>query len=285
LKPRDVKPASAAGALSLAPDLTLSRMGFGAMRLAGPGVSGPPRDRREAIAVLRTAVELGITHIDTSDYYGPFVVNQLIAEALHPYPAELRIVTKVGYRHSDDGSWNVAASGPDLVRAVHENLDHLRLDALDVVNLRVGGPGASVAEPLGALIQLQQQGLIRHLGVSNVSLQQLEEARAMTSIVCVQNLYNLESREDDSLVDLCGRDGIGFTPYLPLGAASLLRSEPVRRAAATVDASPAQVALAWLLQRSDTILLIPGTSSVAHLRQNVAAAGLRLPAAVVAALE
>ena len=277
--------ATAAGTLSLVPSLTLSRMGLGAMQLAGPGVWGPPRDRHEAVAVLRTAVELGITHIDTSDYYGPFVVNELIAEALHPYPADLHLVTKVGNRRGRDGSWPAAVSRDELVRAVHDNLKHLRTDALDVVNLRLSDNRARVAEPLAVLVDLQQKGLIRHLGVSNVSAEQLSEARAITPIVCVQNLYNLGRRDDDELVDLCEQEGIAFTPFFPLGGSSLMRSPVLRRVATRIGASPAQVALAWLLQRSSTILLIPGTSSVEHLRANVGAAAIRLPTSVVSELD
>jgi len=269
------------GRLILADDLTLSRMGYGAMQLAGPGVFGPPKDRAQAIAVLRTAIDLGVTHIDTSDFYGPTTVNELIKEALHPYPADLHIVTKVGARRGADGSWSVALSADDLARAVHDNLAHLGLDVLDVVNLRVsaGGPpnDESLAEPFTALADLRRQGLIRHLGVSNVSAAQLTEARSIAPVVTVQNLYNLAQRQDDALVERCAREGIAFAPFFPLGGFSPLQSEALDRVAARLDTSAQQVALAWLLQRSPAMALIPGTSSVAHLRENVAAAALVLP--------
>lgn len=269
------------GSLTLADDLTLSRMGYGAMQLAGPGVFGPPKDRAGAIAVLRTAIDLGVTHIDTSDFYGPTTVNELIKEALHPYPADLRIVTKVGARRGADASWSASLSPDDLTRAVHENLTHLGLDVLDVVNLRVGAgrdpSDESLAEPFTALAELRRQGLIRHLGVSNVSAAQLGEAQSIAPVVTVQNLYNLAQRQDDDLVDRCARDGIAFVPFFPLGGFSPLQSESLDRVAARLDASAQQVALAWLLQRSPTMALIPGTSSVAHLRENVAAAALALP--------
>jgi pyridoxine 4-dehydrogenase len=270
------------GSLKLAGDLTLSRMGYGAMQLAGPGAWGPPRDREEAIAVLREAVELGITHIDTSDYYGPYTVNEIIREALHPYPDDLRIVTKVGARRAPDKSWPAALSREELITAVHENLERLGLDALDVVNLRVGGmtdpnPG-SIAEPFTVLAELRQQGLIRHLGVSCVSPEQLAEARSIAPVVAVQNFYNLAHRADDGLVDLCAREGIAYTPFFPLGGFTPLQSGVLDGVAARLGATPFQVALAWLLHRSPTVLLIPGTSSVAHLRENVAGAGIELPA-------
>ena len=277
------------GSLRLTDDLTLSRMGYGTMQLAGPGVWGPPRDRGEAIAVLREAVERGMTHIDTSDYYGPHIVNELIREALHPYPKGLHIVTKVGARRAPDKSWPVALSGEELTSAVHDNLEHLRLDSLDVVNLRIGGfdrptPG-SIAEPFTVLAELQQQGLIRHLGVSNVSAQQLTEARSIAPVVCVQNNYNVASRYDSELVDRCAREGIAYTPFFPLGGFTPLQSAGLDTVAARLGASPRQVALAWLLQHSPTILLIPGTSSVAHLRENIAAAHIELPADVVKELD
>jgi pyridoxine 4-dehydrogenase len=272
------------GNLKLADDLILSRMGYGAMQLAGPGVFRPPKDRAQAIAVLRAAIDLGVTHIDTSDFYGPTIVNELIKEALHPYPADLRIVTKVGARRGADGSWNPALSPDDLTRAVHENLAHLGLDVLDVVNLRVGGVGqghtaddASLAAPFTALAELRQQGLIRHLGVSNVSAAQLSEARSIAPVVTVQNLYNLANRQDDDLVERCAREGIAFAPFFPLGGFSPLQFDVLDRVATRLDASAQQVALAWLLQRSSTMALIPGTSSVAHLRENIAAAALALP--------
>jgi aryl-alcohol dehydrogenase-like predicted oxidoreductase len=257
-------------------------MGYGTMQLAGPGVWGPPHDPVEAVAVLREAVERGITHMDTSDYYGPHIVNELIREALHPYPPQLRIVTKVGARRGPDKSWPVALSREELTSAVHDNLEHLRLDSLDVVNLRVGGldrptPG-SIAEPFTVLAELQQQGLIRHLGVSNVSAQQLTEARSIAPVVCVQNNYNVASRYDNELVDRCAQEGIAYTPFFPLGGFTPMQSAVLDAVAARLGASPRQVALAWLLQHSPTILLIPGTSSLAHLRENIAAANIELPA-------
>lgn len=277
------------GSLRLTDDLTLSRMGYGTMQLTGPGVWGPPRDRGEAIAVLREAVERGITHIDTSDYYGPHIVNELIREALHPYPKDLHIVTKVGARRAPDKSWPVALSREELTSAVHDNLEHLRLDSLDVVNLRIGGFDrptlGSIAEPFTVLAELQQQGLIRHLGVSNVSAQQLTEARSIAPVVCVQNNYNVASRYDNELVDRCAREGIAYTPFFPLGGFTPLQSAGLDTVAARLGASPRQVALAWLLQHSPTILLIPGTSSVAHLRENIAAANIELPADAVNELD
>jgi pyridoxine 4-dehydrogenase len=267
-----------AGTLTVADDLTLSRMGYGAMQLAGPGVMGPPRDRDEAIAVLREAVDLGVTHIDTSDFYGPGTVNAVIREALHPYPADLHLATKIGFRRGDDGSWNPAASRDDLVAAVHDNLDHLGLDVLDLVNLRVADdPDASVAERFGVLAELRQQGLVRHLGLSNVSAAQLAEARTIAPVVAVQNHYNLVHRADDALVDLCAGAGIAFVPFFPLGGFTPLQSASLDRAAAEIGATPQQVALAWRLARSPTMLVIPGTSSRAHLRENVAAARVTLP--------
>jgi pyridoxine 4-dehydrogenase len=278
------------GTLQLADDLVVTRMGYGAMQLAGPGVWGPPRDHDEAVAVLRRVVELGLTHIDTSDYYGPHTVNAVIREALHPYPDDLVLVTKVGARREADKSWPAALSREELTQAVHDNLDHLGVEAIDVVNLRVAGPDgrpgtASIAEPYGVLADLQQQGLIRHLGVSNITLGQLEEARSIAPVVCVQNHYNLAHREDDDIVDLCAREGIGFTSFFPLGGFSPLQSGALDAVAQTIGATPLQVALAWLLQRSPTSLLIPGTSSVEHLEQNVAAATLELPSDLVAELD
>ena len=274
---------------TLAGDLTLTRVGYGAMQLAGPGVWGPPRDRAEAVAVLRTAVELGVTHIDTSDFYGPHTVNEVIREALYPYPEDLRLVTKVGARRAPDRSWPPALSRRELTDAVHDNLKNLGLDALDVVNLRVGGverptPG-SIAEPFGVLADLREQGLIKHLGVSGVNADQLTEAQAIAPVVTVQNLYNLARREDDALVDRCAREGIAYVPFFPLGGFSPLQSSALDAVAARLGASAQQVALAWLLQRSLSILLIPGTSSVAHLRENLAAADLVLPADAVAELD
>jgi len=269
------------GNLKLAEDLTVSRVGFGAMQLAGPEVWGPPKDRDQAIAVLREAVDLGITHIDTSDYYGPYVVNELIREALHPYPDQLHIATKVGARRDPDKSWPRALSRQELITAVHENLERLGLEALDIVNLRVGGlfepTAGSIAEPFSVLAELQHQGLIRHLGVSVVSPEQLTEAQSIAPVVCVQNFYNLANRADDELVDRCAREGIGYTPFFPLGGFNPLQSDTLDRVASRLGAAPFQIALAWLLHRSPTTLLIPGTSSLAHLRENVEGAGIELP--------
>ena len=281
--------ATPGGSLTLADGLELSRMGYGAMQLAGPGVWGPPRDRAEAVAVLREAVELGITHIDTSDFYGPFTVNEVIREALHPYPETLRIVTKVGARRAPDRSWPTALAPDELRTAVRENLDHLGLDALDVVNLRVGAPEGpapgSLAEPFAVLAELREQGLIRHLGVSSVSAEQLKEAQSIAPVVCVQNYYNVAHRDDEALVDQCAEEGIAYVPFFPLGGFSPLQSGVLDDVAARLGATPRQVALAWLLRRSPSILLIPGTSSVAHLRENVAAVGLDLPAGAVEELD
>lgn len=278
-------PSIAGGTLKLADDLTISRMGYGAMQLAGPGVFGPPRDRSEAIAVLREAINLGVTHIDTSDYYGPFVVNEIIKEALFPYPANLCIVTKVGARRGDDASWIPDLSRQGLTDAVHDNINRLGVDALDVVNLRVGGLGIPTDEPLGeqfsVLAELQGQGLIRHLGVSNVTTGQLSEVQAIAPVVTVQNAFNVVNRHDDELVERCVRENIAFTPFFPLGGFTPLQSNVLERVATRVEASPQQVALAWLLQHSPAIALIPGTSSVAHLRENVDAASLVLPSDAV----
>ncbi|MFG2342482.1 oxidoreductase [Streptomyces phaeochromogenes] len=278
------------GTLTLADDLTITRMGYGAMQLAGPNVFGPPKDRDEAVAVLREAVERGITHIDTSDFYGPVVVNEIIKEALHPYPADLRIVTKVGARRGDDGSWIMSRDPEDLKAQVHENLQHLGVDALDVVNLRVGSNvGETDEEPLsdqfGALAELRKEGLIRHLGVSAVSDAQLTEAQAIAPVVTVQNLYNLANRQDDALVERCAAENIAFAAFFPLGGFSPLQSRTLTDVAARLDALPQQVALAWLLQRSATTVLIPGTSSRAHLRDNIAAAELVLPDHEIAELD
>jgi pyridoxine 4-dehydrogenase len=276
------------GSLTLADDLTLSRMGYGAMQLAGPGVFGPPRDRGEAVRVLREAVELGITHIDTSDFYGPVVVNEIIREALYPYPAGLRIVTKVGARRGPDGSWRPSLAPGDLRAQVRENLAHLDLDTLDVVNLRL--PEArqhdeTLDERFGTLAELRKEGLIRHLGLSNASAAQLTRAQAIAPVVTVQNLYNVAARQDDAVVDRCAKENIAYAPFFPLGGFSPLQSRILEDVATRLGASPHQVALAWLLQRSPTIVLIPGTSSVAHLRENVAAADLVLPAGAVAELD
>lgn len=270
-------------------DLDLTRVGYGAMQLAGPGVFGPPKDRAEALAVLRTVADLGITHIDTSDFYGPYVTNELIREALAPYPDGLHIVTKVGSRRDDQGHWLHAREPAELADQVRDNLRHLGLDALDVVNLRMGGvegpePG-SIGRQFEALAALQQQGLIRHLGLSTVTAGQLAEAQAIAPVVCVQNLYNIARREDDDLVELTARQGIAYVPYFPLGGFTPLQSDALERIAKELGATPMAVALAWLLQRSPNILLIPGTSTVAHLRENVASASLRLPARTVAELD
>jgi aryl-alcohol dehydrogenase-like predicted oxidoreductase len=264
----------------MAQDLTVTRMGYGAMQLAGPRVFGPPADRDAAVAVLREAVELGITHIDTSDYYGPNVTNQIIKEALHPYPDEVHIVTKVGALRDAEGGWLQALAPEQLRQAVYDNLSNLGLDTLDVVNLRVGGldsptPG-SIAKPLTALAQLQQEGLIKHLGISTVSAEQVAEAQSIAPIVCVQNFYNLAHRVDDALIDSLAAQGIAYVPYFPLGGFSPLQSDTLHSVAARLDAMPMAVALAWLLHRSPNILLIPGTSSVAHLRENVTGAALTL---------
>jgi len=270
-------------------DFELTRVGYGAMQLAGPHVFGPPKDRDEAIRVLRTAVEMGINHIDTSDYYGPYVTNEIIREALSPYPDDLHLVTKVGARRDEQGGWPSARSPEELRQQVHDNLDHLGLDALDVVNLRMGGmqgaePG-SIAEQFTALAELREQGLIKNLGLSTVNADQLAEAQAIAPVVCIQNMYNIAQRGDDDLVDLTARQGIAFTPYFPLGGFSPLQSGELEAVAKRLDATPLAVALAWLLHRSPNILLIPGTSSVAHLRDNVAGAGLELPDDVLAELD
>jgi pyridoxine 4-dehydrogenase len=270
-------------------DLDLSRVGYGAMQLAGPGVFGPPPDRDAAVAVLREVVSLGITHIDTADFYGPFVTNELIRTALAPYPDDLHIVTKVGALRDENGGWRHARS-PEALRAqVHDNLRHLGLEALDVVNLRLGaveGPEPGTLAPqFEALAELQQQGLIRHLGLSTVTADQLAEAQSIAPVVCVQNLYNIARREDDPLVQSTARQGIAYVPYFPLGGFSPLQSGTLERVAKELSATPMTVALAWLLQRSPNMLLIPGTSSVAHLHENVASAALELPAAAVAELD
>jgi len=269
--------------------LIVNRMGYGAMQLAGPGVYGPPRDVDAAIAVLREAVEAGVNHIDTSDYYGPHVTNQIIKQALHPYPEDLVIVTKVGARREPDKSWPHALSRQELIDAVHDNLRNLGLDVLDVVNLRVGGftepTEASIEEPLTVLAELKQQGLIRHMGVSNVSRKQLAEAQNIAEIVCVQNFYNVAQRNDDDLVDSLAAQGIAYVPFFPLGGFTPLQSSELNAAAASLGVTPMQVALAWLLQRSPNILLIPGTSSVTHLRENLKAAALQIPADVLADLD
>ncbi|MFF8476907.1 oxidoreductase [Streptomyces sp. NPDC015414] len=277
------------GTVTPADGLTLTRMGYGAMQLAGPHVFGPPKDRARAVAVLRAAVDAGVTHIDTADFYGPVVVNEIIREALHPYPDDLRIVTKVGARRGADGGWIMSRHPADLEAQVYDNLRHLGLETLDVVNLRLGDVDAPneepVAEMFGALAELRQQGLIRHLGLSAVSLAQLEEARGIAPVVTVQNLYNLAIRRDDALVERTAAENIAFVPYFPLGGFTPLQSDTLSKVAARLGASPQQVALAWLLRRSPNIALIPGTSSPDHLRENNAAAALVLPEDAVAELD
>jgi pyridoxine 4-dehydrogenase len=269
------------GTFKLADDLVLTRMGYGAMQLAGPHVFGPPADHDGALTVLREVVRLGMNHIDTSDFYGPHITNQLIKEGLHPYPEQLRIVTKVGARRDAKGNWLKALAPDQLRQAIHDNLTNLGLDALDVVNLRVGGldspePG-SIAKPFSVLAEMQQEGLIKRLGVSTVSAEQIAEAQSIAPVVCVQNFYNIAHRQDDLLIDSLAEQEIAYVPYFPLGGFSPLQSDTLSRVAARLEASPMAVALAWLLQRSPNILLISGTSSIEHLRENVAAAGLRLP--------
>jgi aryl-alcohol dehydrogenase-like predicted oxidoreductase len=257
-------------------DRTVNRLGYGAMQLAGPQVMGPPADRDGAVAVLRRAVHLGVDHIDTSDYYGPYVVNELIREALHPYPEDLVIVTKVGARRTPDGRWLDALSASELRSAVQDNLDHLGLDVLEVVNLRMPGfaepTAGSLAEPFETLAELQQDGLIRHLGVSNVTTQQLAEARNIARVVCVQNHYNLVRRQDDPLIDALARDGIAYVPFFPLGGFTPIQSAALETVARRLETTPMQVAIAWLLARSPNLVLIPGTSSIDHLEQNLEAA-------------
>lgn len=269
------------GTFDLADDLTLTRMGYGAMQLAGPHVFGPPADHDGALAVLREVVKLGITHIDTSDFYGPHITNRLIKEALHPYPEQLRIVTKVGALRDAKGNWPKALAPKELRDAVHSNLKNLGVDALDVVNLRVGGIQApeagSIAEPFNVLAELQREGLIKHLGLSNVTAEQLAEAKSLAPVVCVQNFYNIANRQDDALVDSLAAQGIAYVPFFPLGGFSPLQSNSLSGVANRLATTPMSVALAWLLQRSPNVLLIPGTSSLQHLRQNVAGAGLQLP--------
>jgi aryl-alcohol dehydrogenase-like predicted oxidoreductase len=269
--------------------ITLKGMGYGAMQLAGPQVWGPPRDVNVALAVLREAVAAGVNHIDTSDFYGPHVVNQIIRQALHPYPDGLVIVTKLGARRGDDKSWLHALSRQELIDGVHDNLRNLGVDVLDVVNLRVGGITApaegSIAEPLAVLAELKQQGLIRHIGLSNVTPAQMAEAERTTEIVCVQNFYNVAQRSDDGFVDELAGKGVAYVPFFPLGGFTPLQSTALDAAAAALGVTPMQVALAWLLQRSPNILLIPGTSSLEHLRENLAAAELRLPPETIAELD
>ena len=280
----DITPA---GTFSLG-DRAVRRMGYGAMQLAGPGVYGPPKDHDGAIAVLREAVEGGVDHIDTSDFYGPHITNQLIREALHPYPDDLVIVTKIGAVRGDDASWNPARTPEDIKAAVRDNLRNLGVDALDVVNMRVGGiqgpDEGSIAESVSALADLQRDGLVRHIGLSNVSAVQYDESRGIAPIVCVQNYYNLAHRHDEALVDRLAADGVAYVPFFPLGGFSPLQSSTLDEVAARLDAKPMQVALAWLLHRAPNVLLIPGTSSVAHLRENLAAAQLAIPDSALADL-
>ncbi len=269
--------------------LNVNRMGYGAMQLAGPHVSGPPKDRDAAIAVLREAIEAGVNHIDTSDFYGPHVTNQIIKEALHPYAAGLVIVSKLGARRGDGGSWLPALAAKDLADGTHDNLRNLGLDALDIVNLRVGGPltpaDFSIEEPLTALADLQRQGLIKHLGLSNITPKQYAEAKKIANIVCVQNLYNVANRADDTFIDDLAREGVAYVPYFPLGGFTPLQSEELNTTAASLNATPMQVALAWLLHRSPNMLLIPGTSSVKHLRENLAATEIKLSPKVLTELD
>ncbi|WOJ00654.1 aldo/keto reductase family oxidoreductase [Citrobacter koseri] len=268
----------------------VKRLGYGAMQLAGPSVFGPPRDRHVALTVLREAISLGVNHIDTSDFYGPHVTNQIIREALHPYPDDLAIVTKIGARRGEDASWLPAFSPAELKQAVHDNLRNLGLDVLDVVNLRVmfgdghGPHEGSIEESFSVLAELQQQGLVKHIGLSNVTANQVAEARKIAEIVCVQNEYNIAHRQDDALIDALAGEGIAYVPFFPLGGFTPLQSSTLSGVAASLNATPMQVALAWLLQRSANILLIPGTSSVTHLRENMAAGDLQLSDEVLAVL-
>jgi pyridoxine 4-dehydrogenase len=268
--------------------ISFYRMGYGAMQLAGPQVFGPPRDMDAAISVLREAVASGVNHIDTSDYYGPHITNQIIKKALHPYPKDLLIVTKLGARRGQDKSWLPALSRQELIDGVHDNLRNLAVERLDVVNLRVGGmmepTEGSIAEPLSVLVELKKEGLIGHIGLSNVSPSQLQEAQKITGIVCIQNFYNVARRADDAFIDALAKQGIPYVPFFPLGGFTPLQSSELDAVAASLKVTPMQVALAWLLQRSGNILLIPGTSSVAHLRENLAAATLELPSGAIAEL-
>jgi pyridoxine 4-dehydrogenase len=278
------------GTFTLGGDRSARRLGYGAMQLAGPGVFGPPKDPEAALAVLREAVASGVNHIDTSDFYGPHITNQLIRKALHPYPDELIIVTKIGARRGTDGSWLRAFTPKELIEAVHDNLRNLGLDALDVVNLRsmfsTHGPAeGSIEEPLSALAELQRKGLVHHIGLSNVTPAQIEEGRRICEIVCVQNQYNVTYRTDDALIEELARQGIAYVPFFPLGGFTPLQSSNLSDVARRLGATPMQVALAWLLRRSPNILLIPGTSSVAHLKENLAAAELALPEDAVRALD
>ena len=283
--------AAAAGQFLLGGETPVNRMGYGAMRLSGPAIMGPPRDHDEAVAVLRRAVELGVNHIDTSDYYGPHTVNQLIREALHPYPEDLVLVTKVGARRTPDGGWPAALSAAELTSAVHDNLRNLGVDRIDVVNLRMadshGGQfvDGSLAEPFEVLAGLREQGLIHHLGVSNVGPVQVDEAQSIAPVVCVQNMYNIAARGDDALIEACAAQGIAFTPFFPVGGFSPLQNGRIDALAKESGVSSMQLALAWLLARSPNVLAIPGTSSVAHLEENLHAAQISLTASDLAVLD
>ena len=286
-----MRPTSLGGSFTLGKtSLTVNRMGYGAMQLAGPGVWGPPKDPDGAVAVLREAVAAGVNHIDTADYYGPHVTNQIVRQALHPYPAGLVIVTKLGGRRPPDKSWQPAISPQELTAGVHDNLRNLGLDVLDIVNYRVMGSGhgpeeGSIAEQVTVLADLQRKGLIRHIGLSNVTPRQLAEAQKISDIVCVQNLYNVAHRDDDAFIDELGRQGIAYVPFFPLGGFAPLQSALLDSAAKSLKAKPMQVALAWLLHRAPNILFIPGTSSVEHLRENLEAASMELPRETIAVLD
>jgi pyridoxine 4-dehydrogenase len=285
-----IKQTHLAGSFSLpGTSITINRIGYGAMQLAGPEVWGPPRDVDAAIAVLREAVDSGVNHIDTSDYYGPHITNQLIKRALHPYPKDLVIVTKVGARRGEDKSWIPALSRQELIDGIHDNLRNLGLDALDVVNLRVGGftepSEGSIEEPLTVLAELKRQGLIRHIGLSNITPRQLAEAQTMTGVVCVQNFYNVANKKDDGFIIDLASQGVAYVPFFPLGGFSPLQSSALNAAAASLHTTPMQVALAWLLHRSPNILLISGTSSLRHLRENLQAAALQIPSEVLSDLD
>ena len=281
-------PAHACGQYRIGGDLPVYRLGYGTMQLAGPEVWGPPRDVDAAVAVLREAIGSGVNHIDTSDFYGPHVTNQIIKKALHPYPADVVIVTKVGARRGEDRSWLHALSRRELIEGVHDNLRNLGVDRLEVVNLRVGGvmepSEGSIEEPLTVLAELKSQGLIRHIGVSNVTPQQFQEAQRITEIVCVQNFYNVTQRNDDAFIDALAQQGIAYVPFFPLGGFTPLQSSVLDRIAASLQVTPMQVALAWLLQRSPNVLLIPGTSSINHLRENLGAAALQLTSETISEL-
>jgi pyridoxine 4-dehydrogenase len=272
------------GNFKLADDITVHRVGYGAMQLAGPGVFGEPKDRDGAIAVLRTAIQMGINHIDTSDFYGPHITNRIIKEALYPYSDDLAIVTKVGAKRDDTGNWLPAESPDELRQAVHDNLENLGLEVLDIVNFRIHSSEGnhdtsyeSIAKPFSVLAELQKQGLIRHLGISTATAEQIAEAQSIAPVVCVQNMYNIANRDDDALIDSLASQGIAYVPYFPLGGFSPLQSETLNSVAQRLGASPMGIALAWLLQRSPNILLIPGTSSIAHLQENIAGASTQLP--------